>query len=419
VSLAARIPLEARLAWRYLRARTGERFLSFIAGVGVLGIAVGVAVLIVVLSVMNGFERELRSRILGMTAHATLTGVDEPLAAWRTVRARVEREPGVIAAAPFVEERAMLVAGPRVSGALVRGVLPEEEPRVSNVDEHVPPGTLAKLAAGRFGIVLGRALAEELGLGVGDRVVLAAPQGTATPAGVVPRLRRFTVVGLLDSGMYEYDRNYALVHMGDAARLFRLGDAVSGLRLEVEDPWRAGRTVRDVAVALGGGFYISDWTRNHANFFRSIQTTKGILFVLLLLVVAVAAFNIVSTLVMLVREKQGDIAILRTLGFPPRGVLVAFVLQGTAIGVLGTLAGLAAGLLIAEHLTALVRGLEAVLGTTLIDARVYYIDELPTAVDPYDLARICGMAFVLACLSTLYPAWRAARTQPANALRHE
>jgi lipoprotein-releasing system permease protein len=249
--------------------------------------------------------------------------------------------------------------------------------------------------------------------------VLAAPQGTATPAGVVPRMRRLTVVGVLDSGMYEYDRNLAVLHMIDAARIFRTGDGVTGLRLQVDEPYAAGRIVRDVAIELGGGYYISDWTRQHANFFRSIQTTKGIMFVILLLVVAVAAFNIVSTLVMLVREKQGDIAILRTLGLAPRSVLAVFVLQGTAIGALGVLAGLALGWLIADNLTMLVHGLEKLLGTTLIDARVYYIDELPAVVTWHDTVRICGLAFVLACLSTLYPAWRAARTQPAQALRHE
>lgn len=413
------LPLEGTLAFRYLRARTDNRFLSFIAGVGVAGIALGVAVLLVVLAVMNGFERELRDRILGMASHATLTGLDEPLGEWRTLRARVERQPHVVAAAPYVEDRGMLVAGPRVSGALVRGVLPEEETRVSAIASHVPVGRLDALQPGAYGVILGKALAAELGVGIGDRLVLAAPQGTATPAGVVPRMRRLTVVGLLDSGMYEYDRNLALLHMSDAARIYRLGDRVTGLRLAVDEVYRAGAIVQDVAIALRGGFYVSDWTRAHANFFRSIQTTKGIMFVLLLLVIAVAAFNIVSTLVMLVREKQGDIAILRTLGLAPRSLLLVFVLQGTAVGAIGTLAGLGLGLLIADNLPALVRVLEALLGTTLIDARVYYIDELPAVVTAGDAVRVCVTAFAVACLSTIYPAWRAARTQPAQALRHE
>jgi lipoprotein-releasing system permease protein len=354
-----------------------------------------------------------------MASHATLTGLDGPLQDWRSLAARVDREPGVVATAPYVEERGMLAHRSSVSGVMVRGVLPDEEVEVSAVADHLREGRLDRLQPGSYAVILGRTLAEELGAKVGDRVVLAAPQGTATPAGVVPRMRRLTVVGILDSGMYEYDRNLALLHMHDAARIFRLGDGITGLRLEVADPYAAGRTVRDVAVALGGGYYISDWTRQHANFFRSIQTTKGIMFVILLLVVAVAAFNIVSTLVMLVREKQGDIAILRTLGLAPRSLLAVFVLQGTAIGVLGVLAGLVLGWLIADNLTMLVHALERVLGTTLIDARVYYIDELPAVVTWHDTVRICGLAFALACLSTLYPAWRAARTQPAQALRHE
>lgn len=413
------LPIEWRLAFRYLRARTDNRFLSFIAGVGVTGIAVGVAVLLVVLAVMNGFEKELRDRILGMASHATLTGIDGPLPDWRSMAGRVERHAGVRAAAPYVEDRGMIALGPKVSGVLVRGVLPDEEVKVSALGAHLSAGRLDELQAGRYGVILGRTLAAEIGAKVGDRVVLAAPQGTATPAGVVPRMRRLTVVGVLNSGMYEYDRNLAILHMVDAARIFRTGDAVTGLRLAVDDPYAAGRIVREVAVDLGGGFFVSDWTRQHANFFRSIQTTKGIMFVILLLVVGVAAFNIVSTLVMLVREKQGDIAILRTLGLAPRSLLAVFVLQGTAIGALGVFAGLGLGLLIADNLTMLVHLLERVLDTTLIDARVYYIDELPAVVTLHDAVRIGSLAFVLACLSTLYPAWRAARTQPAQALRHE
>jgi lipoprotein-releasing system permease protein len=249
--------------------------------------------------------------------------------------------------------------------------------------------------------------------------VLVAPRGIATPAGVAPRLRRLTVTGIIDSGLYEFDRNVALVHLDDAARIFRLGADVTGLRLRVDDPYNASRVVRAVAVALGGGFYISDWSRQHANFFRSIQTTKSIMFVLLLLVIGVAAFNIVSTLVMLAREKRGDIAILRTLGLAPRSVTAVFILQGMVIGLIGTLAGLAVGLALAGNLARLVRGLERVLGTMLIDPRVYYIDELPAVVTVADAVLIGGTAFVLAALSTLYPAWRAARTQPAEALRHE
>ncbi|HUO79970.1 MAG TPA: lipoprotein-releasing ABC transporter permease subunit [Steroidobacteraceae bacterium] len=411
--------LEWRLAARYLRAQTDNRFLSFISLVGAVGVALGVAVLLVVLAVMNGFESELKVRILAMASHATLSGLDGPLEDWRALAARVEREPHVLAAAPYVEERALLAHGARVSGVLVRGVAPAAEARVSSTAAHVVAGRLDDLAPGGYRVLLGRALAAELKAAPGDSVVLAVPMGTATPVGVVPRVRRLSVAGIIDSGFYEFDRNVALIELGDAARIFRLGASVTGLRLKVDEPFAAGRIVRAVAVDQGGGFTISDWTRQHANFFRSIATTKSIMFVLLLLVIGVASFNIVATLVMLVREKQSDIAILRTLGLAPRSLLAVFVMQGTAIGVIGTLAGLGLGGLIAANLTTLVHGLEAVLGTRLIDARVYFIDELPARVSAADAARISATALGLAVLSTLYPAFKAARTQPAEALRHE
>jgi len=411
--------LEWRIALRYLRARTDNGFLSFIAGVSVLGVAVGVAVLLVVLAVMNGFELELRERILSVASHATLGGLDGTLKDWRGVAQRVAGRPHVMAVAPYVEDRVLLSHGLHVSGALVRGVLPAEEAKVGSLGEHVQGGSLASLGEGAYRVVLGKALASALQVRVGETVVLSAPRGTSTPAGVVPRMRRFTVVGLVDSGLYEFDRNVAIVSLGDAARVFRLGDEVTGLRLKLDDPFAAGRIVRDIAVDLGGGFTISDWTRQHQNFFRSIATTKSIMFLLLLLVIAVAAFNIVANLMMLVREKQADIAILRTLGLTPRSLVVTFVLQGTVIGALGTLGGLGLGLLVAANLTGLVHGLEWLLGTTLVDAKVYYIEDLPARVQAADTLRVCGLAFVLSCLSTFYPAFKAARTLPAQALRHE
>ncbi|HUO94860.1 MAG TPA: lipoprotein-releasing ABC transporter permease subunit [Steroidobacteraceae bacterium] len=411
--------LEWRIAARYLRAQTDNRFLSFISLVGAVGVALGVAVLLVVLAVMNGFESELKSRILAMTSHATLAGLDGPLEDWAALAGRVAHEPHVLAVAPYVEERALVAHGARVSGVLVRGVDAAAEERVSGIAAHVVAGRLADLSPGSYRTLLGRALAAELNAKVGDTVVLAVPMGTATPVGVVPRVRRLLVAGIIDSGFYEFDRNVALLELGDAARIFRLGAGISGLRLKVDEPFAAGRIVRSVAVAQGGGFTISDWTRQHANFFRSIATTKSILFVLLLLVVGVAAFNIVATLVMLVREKQSDIAILRTLGLAPRSLLAVFMMQGTVIGLIGTLAGLALGVLIAVNLTTLVHGLEHLLGTTLIDARVYFIDELPARLSGADAVQISATAFVLAVASTLYPALRAARIQPAEALRHE
>jgi lipoprotein-releasing system permease protein len=411
--------LEWRIALRYLRARTDNRFLSFSTVVGALGVAIGVTVLILVLSVMNGFEVELRDRILAVASDATLSGVDGPLRDWRALAARAVTHPHVLAAAPYVEERGLMAHRGRVSGVVVRGIVPAAELGVGNLAAHVRGGTLAGLTPSSYAVLLGGRLAEELGVAPGDSVVLAAAHGSATPAGVVPRVRRLRVTGIIDSGLYEFDRNVAVVNLEDAARLFRLGTAVTGLRLRVDDPYAAGRIVRAVAVDLGGGFYISDWTRQHANFFRSIATTKSIMFVLLLLVIAVAAFNIVATLVMLVREKQGDIAILRTLGLAPGSLVGVFVIQGTVIGALGTLAGVALGVLLAARVTGAVHALEALLGTTLFDARVYYIEQLPAVVSGADVTRIAATAFLLSCLSTLYPAWRAARTQPAEALRHE
>lgn len=404
---------------RYLRARTHNRFVSFISSISILGVALGVAVLIVVLSVMNGFETELRTRILAMTSHASLESFGDGLGGWEEVRARVEDDVDVLAAAPYVQGEAMLLRGEEVSGAIIRGIVPAEERRVSGLAAKLVDGALEDLAPGGWNIILGSALARELQVGVGDRVVLAISQGTVTPAGLAPRLRRFTVSGIFEAGMYEFDRGLAFVHLEDAARLWRMDDRVTGLRLALDDMFLAPEVARRVAQDLGGGFYVSDWTRQHVNFFRSIQLSKQMMFTILLLVVAVAAFNIVSTLVMVVKDKQGDIAILRTLGASPRGIMVVFMIQGTLIGVAGTLAGLGLGALLALNIEQFVRGLEAALGTTFLAADVYFISDLPAELRAGDLLRICGTALALAMLSTLYPAWRAARSQPAEALRHE
>ena len=313
----------------------------------------------------------------------------------------------------------MLVSGARSAGVELRGVRPQSEGGVSALGRLVRDGTLAELEPGDYRIILGRALAEELQVRRGDRVLVVVAQGVVTPAGVVPRMRRFTVSGIFDAGMYEFDRGLALLNVEDAGRLLRLGADVTGLRYALDDPYAAPAASRALAVELGGGFFISDWTRRHANFFRSIQVTRSIMFVVLLLVVGVAAFNIISTLVMVVKEKQGDIAILRTLGSSPREILGVFMVQGAAIGVVGTLAGLGLGLAIAYNLTSIVHGLEALLGTTLVDARVYFISDLPADVRLADVLTVSLTALSLGLLSTLYPAWRAAGTAPADALRHE
>jgi lipoprotein-releasing system permease protein len=404
---------------RYLRSARGNRFVSFISMISMAGIALGVAVLIVVLSVMNGFEQELRDRILSMTAHATISGFNERLSDWQTVAAQARTNPEVVDAAPYVEGQAMLVAKDHTSGAQIYGVLPEQERKVSRIHERVVAGDFAELTSGSYGIVLGDELAKALGVGVGDRVVMVIPQATVTVAGVTPRLRRFKVVGVFSAGMYEYDRNFAYVHMADAARLYRFGDEVSGARLRVRDLFLASRVARSVAEDLGGGYLVDDWTHRHQNFFRSIALAKRMLFFILLLVMAVAAFNIVSTLVMVVKDKQADIAILRTLGATPGSVLKIFVTQGAGIGIIGTLSGIALGALLSANLETLVHLLERVMNTRFMDAKVYLMSDLPAVVRWPDVALISATAFVLCGLSTLYPAWRAARTQPAQALRHD
>jgi lipoprotein-releasing system permease protein len=413
------VPYSWWIGARYLRLRRDDRFIGFISAISMAGIALGVAVLLTVLSVMNGFERELRERILDVTSHATLEGLEGRLEGWRDYEARTAGAEGVRAVAPFVEGKGMLVHGLRSAGVEVRGVDPAVESKVSSLAGLVKEGSLQALEPGGYRIVLGRALAAELGAVPGDKVLLVIAQGNVTPAGVVPRMRRFTVAGIFDAGMYEFDRGLALVNLADAQKLYRLGDAVSGLRYALDEPYAAPSTIRSLALSLGGGFYVSDWTRRHANFFRSIQVTRSIMFVVLLLVVGVAAFNIVSTLVMVVKEKQGDIAILRTLGSSPREILGVFMVQGTTIGVVGTAAGVALGVLLSFNLTAIVHGLEALLGVTLVDARVYFIGDLPADVRVRDVVTIAVTALALGVLSTVYPAWRAARTAPADALRHE
>ncbi|MFO7277768.1 MAG: lipoprotein-releasing ABC transporter permease subunit [Pseudomonadota bacterium] len=404
---------------RYLRSTHRRGFVSFVALMAVLGLMLGVATLIVVLSVMNGFERELRSRILSVTSHATLMGLEGTLDDWRGAREAALARPEVVAAVPYIEAQAMLAHGERITGTVIRGVLPEEERAATGIADRITAGRIEDLGSGAYRVILGSALAQELGAEVGDSVVLIAPRGTATPLGVMPTRRTFRVSGIFESGMYEFDRGLALVHLDDAARVYRLGSGVTGIRLALEDPLQAPQIVREIAVALGGGFYVSDWTRNHANFFRSIEITKSMMFVILLMIVAVAAFNIVATLVMIVKEKQTDIAILRTLGAGPRNVLAAFAVQGVLIGLAGTLLGAVLGIVLSRNLESLVSALERLLGTQFLDARVYYMSELPAYVEWLDVLQVCGVAFLLCALATLYPAWRAARTAPAEALRHE
>jgi len=404
---------------RYVRAHGVSRFVSFISGVSMAGIGLGVAVLIVVLSVMNGFETELRERILAMTAHATVSGLDGRLSDWEQARNAALTDPRVLEAAPYLSGEGMLVNGERLSGALVQGIEPELEQAVASVGKAMRTGQLGQLVKGEYNIILGSALAEHLRVSVGDSVVLVIAQGQITPAGLMPRMRRFAVSGIFEIGMYEYDRHVGYIHMGDAARLYRTGDNVSGLRLKLEDMFQAPQVVREVARSLGGSFFVSDWTREHRNFFRSIQVTKRIMFVILLLIVAVAAFNIVSTLVMVVQDKQADIAIFRTLGSSPGSILTVFMIQGLVIGVVGTLGGMLLGVLLALNLEMLANAMEAVLGMDLLAADVYFISDLPARVNWFEVLQIGLFALGISLVSTIYPAWKAARTQPAEALRYD
>jgi len=410
---------EGFIGLRYLRASPRRGFVSLIAGIAIAGLGLGVAVLVVVLSVMNGFEEVLRTRILSLTAHATITGLEGRLPHWRPDVEKLNAFPGINGVAPYIEEQGMMIRGSKSSGVLLRGVVPEAEQRVVDLNAHLQGGTLSDLAPGGYRIVLGSALAEELGAHVGDRVVLLVAQGDVTPLGVLPRMRAFTVSGILSVGMYEYDRRIALVSMTDAAKLLRMGDEVTGIRLNLADMYAAPRMAHAAAVAIGGGVQVQDWTGEHVNFFRSIAITKRILFVILSLMVAVAAFNIVSTMVMVVKTKRRDIAILRTFGSSPSSILSVFVVQGSLIGLLGILAGVLLGVILSANLQDLVHGLEHVVGFKFLDARVYFMSDLPARVHVSDVLRICAFAFVLACISTIYPAVRAARLLPAESLRND
>ncbi|MAF83532.1 MAG: lipoprotein-releasing ABC transporter permease subunit [Gammaproteobacteria bacterium] len=412
-------PIELAIALRYLRSRNKNRFISFISLTSIAGIGIAVAVLIVVLSVMNGFEYEVRARILQVVAHAAITGIDGRLEEWPLVEELAAAHPETVSVARFISGQGMLVGDADIKGVEVRGIDPAAELRTSGIGDLMRQGQLESLEPGTFRIVIGGELADMLGVGVGDKLIMMISQGVVTPAGLAPRMRRFEVSGIFTAGMYEYDRGLVYVNVADAARLFRLGAAVTGIRLTVADPLQAPVTVRVIAKTLGLDVFITDWTRQHANFFRSIQLTKSIIFVILLLVVAVAAFNIVSTLVMVVREKRAEIAILRTLGISPAGVLGIFVLQGGLIGIIGTLFGVALGVGVALNLDWIVAGIERLIGFRFLAPDIYFISDFPSRVRPGDVGQVAGIAVFLAFVSTLYPAWRGSVAAPAEALRHE
>ncbi|SCK22725.1 lipoprotein-releasing ABC transporter permease subunit [Vogesella sp. LIG4] len=410
---------EAFIGLRYLRARRRNGFISFISLLSVIGIALGVAALIVVLSVMNGFQQEIRGRMLSVVSHLEVSSYEGRIAGWQPLLGKLVQQPHVLAAAPYVNAQGLLSSGGNVRGAMVRGVEPPAESKVVSLGKEMLRGKLESLQPGSYNIVLGVELARALGVEVGDKVTLITPQGNVTPAGMMPRLKQFTVGGIFKAGMFEYDASLAMISLRDAQVLFRLGQDVSGVRLKLDDPLLAPRMKAELAPVLAANQIASDWTDMNANYFRAVQIEKRMMFIILTLIVAVAAFNLVSTLVMVVTDKQADIAILRTLGASPASIMKIFVIQGSVAGVLGTIAGVGGGLLLAINLSSVQHAIESIIGARLLSSDVYMIDFLPVDVQPADVTTIAVISLLLSLLATIYPSWRAARTRPAEALRYE
>ncbi len=383
------------------------------------GIALGIVVIITVLSVMNGFQREIKERVLSMTAHATVFELNGELRDWQKVKQELQGNPVIKGSAPYVQGQGMIVHGKQVTGAMLSGIDPQVEGNVSHIGEHMLDGNLDVLRPGKFGILLGADLANYLGVKVDDKITIITPEAMVTPAGILPKLRRFTVVGNYSVGMPQYDRNTAAMHIEDAKRLFHLGDSVTGLRLRLEDLFSAPTITRELRQQLGEDFWVTDWTDHNRNFFRALKMEKTMMSIIMTLIVAVAAFNIVSMLVMVVTDKQSDIAILRTLGITPMSIMGIFIVQGTLIGLIGTLLGAIGGVLLALNLEGIVGWIENLLGQKILPPGVYPISDFPSQIIPGDVVTACVIAFVLTILATIYPAWKASRTQPAEALRYE
>lgn len=413
-------PYELLIGLRYTRAKRRNHFISFISLISLLGITLGMTALITVMSVMNGFHKEVRSRILGVASHIQISSINGTLTDWQNVADAVIKHPQVLAAAPYVNAQGMLSHNQVVRGVIVRGILPEAENNVADFAHMMAMGELYQLKAGEFGIIIGMELARSLGAFPGDKIVLISPQGQVTPAGILPRLKQFTVTGVFEAGHFEYDSGLALIHMADAQKLYRMEpDQVSGVRLKLRDMFDAPRVVRDLSLMVSADHYLSDWTHQHANYFRAIQIEKRMLSLILALIIAVAAFNIVSTLVMAVTDKQSDIAILRTLGASPGSIMKIFIVQGTLIGVIGTLLGVIGGMLLAYNVGEVVAFIERLFSVQFLSQEVYYISEIPSDPQFDDIVTVAAVSFVLTLLATLYPSYRASKVNPAEALRYE
>lgn len=412
-------PKELFIGLRYIRAKRKNHFVSFIAFISIAGVALGVFSLIVVLSVMNGFGNELRDRTLSMTSHATISGFDGYLKDWPTVLAKAKENKEVVAAAPYIRKEAMLSNGKRVSGSLVHGIDPEMESKVSSVASKMISGRLSDLKTGEYGIVLGKELANALGVYEGDRVTVITPQASITAIGVMPRLKRFRVVGVFEVGMNEFDSAMSYIHIDDAAKLFSFEDKVNGVRLKLTNLFEAPRITREIEQSFGENYWVKDWSQQHKNFFRALQTEKTVMFIILLMIISVAALNIVSTLMMTVTDKESDIAILRALGMRPSSVMTIFIIQGAFIGLFGTLIGVGAGVPVAINVFEIVSWLEQLFHTDFLPSDVYYISDITADVKVKDVVTYALSAFSVTILATIYPAWRASRTLPAEALRYE
>ncbi len=416
-----KLPYEWRIGWRYTRAGRRARkngFISFISGVSVIGIALGVAALIIVLSVMNGFQKEVRDRMLSVIAHVELFDASgSALPDWQALATKARENPMVIGAAPFVPAQALIARGEDMRGVMVRGIDPAQEAQVTPLAAQIQP-VLSKLQGGQWGVVLGGELARSMGVQVGNTITLVAPSGQVTPAGVVPRLKQVTVVGVFNAGHYEYDSGFLMMHIDDAAKLFRTGGPMA-VQLKLKDSTAARLVGNQLAESLGSEVIVRDWTRTNANWFDAVQVEKRMMFIILTLIVSVAAFNLVSTLVMTVTDKQADIAILRTLGASPSSIMGIFMVQGAMSGVMGTLAGLGLGLLVACNIDAIVPFIERLLGVSFLPGSIYLISKMPSEPQSADIIPITVISLVLALLATIYPSWRASRVQPAQALRYE